>query len=470
MKKQFAAAGVALALVLAVALAVSRSTPAYADNDEGPPSWLFPPEEEGDENQETGGSVPEDSAPEDPNATPSGVALVTDRHIAYITGGGNGGDFEPLGHLTRAQAAQMVYKLLPEGCAATVRYADVDPSAWYADAASTLGTLGALRSDQRTFQPKEEISRGEFVRCVASFFPLRADAAPFSDVPADHPYGAYLLSARSWGWLSGFDDGTARPDQPITRAEAVSMLNRALGRSGDKSYIDSHHAVFYWDVSPASWYYYDVMEASIDHQHTLSGGAEQWTSHSAQAVELAEGFHIRDGWLYYYDAGLNDVIRSGSVGNFDFNAAGHFTSGSDELDELLHDIYLEHTTEDMTQEEKLRALYLYTRDSFTYRRRAPYEFGVLDFMQTDALNMLTTGYGNCYCYASVFWYLSRWIGYDARIINGTVGQWKSPHSWMEITFDGKSYIFDTELEMAYRKKGENINMYKWTGSGWNYIR
>ena len=55
--------------------------------------------------------------------------------------------------------------------------------------------------------------------------------------------------------------------------------------------------------------------------------------------------------------------------------------------------------------------------------------------------------------------MSRWNGYDSRIINGTVGQRKSPHSWVEITFDGKSYIFDTELEMAYIKKGEQINMW-----------
>ena len=129
-------------------------------------------------------------------------------------------------------------------------------------------------------------------------------------------------------------------------------------------------------------------------------------------------------------------------------ARKNVASGSDELDQLLHDIYVKETNESMTQEEKLRALYVYTRDSFSYRRRPPYEFGVLDFMQTDALNMLTTGYGNCYCYASVFWYLSRWAGYDSRIINGTVGQRRSPHSWVEITFDGTSYIFDTPPEQT----------------------
>ena len=145
------------------------------------------------------------------------------------------------------------------------------------------------------------------------------------------------------------------------------------------------------------------------------------------------------------------------------------TTGSTELDNHLRSIVMNVTNDGMTQEQKLRALYVYTRDSFTYLRRPAYPFGVLDFMQEDALRILNTGYGNCYCYASLFWYLSRWIGYDSLIYSGTVGGNRSPHSWVEISFDGRYYIFDTELEMAYHKKGRyDINLYKTTGSGWNY--
>ena len=67
--------------------------------------------------------------------------------------------------------------------------------------------------------------------------------------------------------------------------------------------------------------------------------------------------------------------------------------------------------------------------------------------------MFKTGRGNCYCFAGVFYYLSRQLGYDNEIISGQVGHKKSPHGWVEIEFDGTVYIFDTELEMAYRKKG-----------------
>lgn len=403
-----------------------------------------------------------------PDLLASGITLVTSDHKAYIAG--SDAHFNPSAHLTRDQAAQILFRLLSQKVPITATFTDIPSGAWYAEAANTLGTLGVMRPGESTFRAGDEVTRGEFVRCVASFYPMRTDATQFTDVPTGHPDGAYFLSARAWGWLAGFSDGTARPDLPITRAEAVSLLNRALGRSPDKAYIDSTNPVFYWDVPKDSWYYYDVVEASVSHEHTGNIAAEQWTGCTPIPAGLPDGFQMIDGWLYYFDSARNDIVRSASVGSFDFDAKGHFTSGNEELDGLLHDIYLENTNEDMTREEKLRALYLYTRDSFSYLRRAPYKFGVLDFMEKDALTILTTGYGNCYCYASVFWYLSRWIGYDARIVNGTVGVRKSPHSWVEITFDGKSYIFDTELEMAYLKKGQSINMYKWTGSGWNYVR
>ena len=208
------------------------------------------------------------------------------------------------------------------------------------------------------------------------------------------------------------------------------------------------------------------------HSHTAAAGGEVWTSHTKTDIGLATGFHLIDGWLYYYDANTGSFAVNTSVGSFTFNSQGHFTSGSDELDQRLHEIVLAHTNDSMTQEQKLRALYVYTRDSFTYLRRPAYEFGATGWMQTDALNMLQTGYGNCYSYASVFWYLARWLGYDARIYSGTVGWNYAPHAWVEITMDGTSYIYDTELEMAYHRRGRyEINLYHYIDvDGWHYVK
>lgn len=411
--------------------------------------------------------------PEKEAEIPAGITLVTDRHIPFAFGdGGTLPAFKPWREITRAQAAQMLLRLLPEEVAVDVTYTDVAPDAWYAAAAGTMGTLGVMRDGGEEFLPEELITRGEFVRYVASFFPLRQDAELFEDVSPDSPDAPYIRSARAAGWALGKGDGTFHPGENITRAEAAVLLNRALGRTADREYIDAVHPAFYVDVSPSHWFYYDVMEASVAHEHA-GGQEERWTGHTPRENVPADGFHLVDGWLYCYDSARGDILRSESRGNFPFDAAGHFTSGSAELDGKLHAIVVSKTNSSMTQEEMLRALYLYTRDSFTYLRRPAYAFGANDFMQEDALRILNTGYGNCYCYASVLWYLSRWIGYDSVIYSGTVGSNRAPHSWVEINMDGRDYIFDAELEMAYRRKKRfDINLYKFydVGNSWNYRR
>lgn len=472
-KKKYAIAGSILAAVALVAvLSVPLFAPAYADNqdEDGPPPVSgdeAPDQEESPEEAEPVEEV--QSAPLIvPEALSHGVTLNTAGHVAYMFGDND--RFDPNGYLTRAQTAIVLQRLMSQPVTPTASFSDVPADAWYADAANTLGTLGIVTTD--TFQPDQLMSRGEFIRYLGSFFPPRTDGSQFPDVADSDPNAPYILSARAWGWVNGSSDGSFHPEDLLTRADATVILNRVLARSADREYLDSNvRPVFYWDVDPSDWYYYDIMEASAAHEYTGDVSLEQWTSCAAAApAGLVDGFQHIDGWLYYFDGAKNDLVRSASVGNFDFDAEGHFTSGNEELDGLLHDIYQTQTEGYTTQEERLKALYRYTRDSFTYLRRPPYEFGVLDYMETDALRILTTGYGNCYCYASLFWYLSRWEGYDSRIVNGTVGQRRSPHSWVEITFDGRSYIFDTELEMSYRKKGQNINMYKWLGEGWSYIK
>lgn len=406
---------------------------------------------------------------------PAGVSLITASHPAYLLGsGGPFPSFYPSRQVTRAEAAQMLYRLLPPSTPVpSASYSDVPEDAFYADAVKTLAGLGVLEAQDGMLDTGRAVTRGEFTRYIASFFPLRTDGTLFPDVAEDDPNAPYILSAQSYGWAQGGGDGLFKPNEVISRAAAVVLLNRALGRTADRTYIDQHYPAFYVDVSPSSWYYYDVCEATVAHQHTVSGGVELWTSHTPRAEAPADGFYLVDGWLYCYDSAKGGLVRSDRVQNHDFDASGHFTTGNNDLDAWLRKIVLAHTDASMTREEMLRAVYLYTRDSFTYLRRPPYEFGVYDYMETDALRILETGYGNCYCYASLLWYLTRWIGYDSVIYNGTVGVRKSPHSWVEITLNGKSYIFDAELEMAYRRKKRfDVNLYKFydAGNSWNYRR
>lgn len=400
------------------------------------------------------------------------IALNIEDHIAYISG--SAGKFNPTGTLSRAEAAQMLYTLLDGYCPIRMSYTDVEDGKWYADAARTMGTLGVMRAWDPTFVPAEKITRGEFIGAVAAFFPLRNDRPQFYDVAVGHPYYDELRSARAWGWVTGYADGSCRPDQTITRAEAVSILNRALGRSADTRYLESAYPLStFLDVPSSHWAYGDVMEASITHDYSDSWGGEVWLSHVHKPSGLAQGFYSVDGWLYYYSSREGAFVRNTTVNGFAFDGNGHYTTGNAELDAKIHSIVKAKTNDSMTQEQKLRALYLYTRDSFTYLRRAPYAFGATGWWEKDALNMLNTRYGNCYCYASVFYYCARWIGYDAKIYSGTVGRNRSPHAWVEIAFNGVNYIFDTELEMAKHKSGQSwINFYKFRDSGnaWNYRR
>ena len=405
----------------------------------------------------------------------AGVSLSSDSHIAYAQGSaGLFPSFNPTRQVTRAEAAQMLYRLLSgEIPAPAAVYADVPAGAWYAPAVTALADLGVLEAQDGMLDTGRAVTRGEFVRYIACFFPLRSDGELFPDVAEDDPNAPFIRSAQAYGWAQGGGDGLFHPDEIINRAAAVVLLNRALGRTADRAYIDQNHPAFYVDVAPSSWYYYDVMEASVPHGHTGSGSTETWTSHTAREAAPQDGVQLVDGWLYCYDSARGDVVREAAVGTHYFGINGRFTTGNNELDAWLHKIVLARTDASQTQEQKLRALFLYTRDSFTYLRRPPYEFGVYDYMETDALRILDTGYGNCYCYAALFWYLSRWIGYDATIYNGTVGVRRSPHSWVEINLNGKTYIFDTELEMAYRRKKRfDVNLYKFydAGNSWNYRR
>ena len=102
---------------------------------------------------------------------------------------------------------------------------------------------------------------------------------PFSDVVHGWCYDA-VATAYANGWVSGYTDGTFRPDQTITRAEAVVILNSVLGRSCDLTYVQAHAqaASHFTDVTPNAWYYANVIEASVSHTYTELAGIERWTA------------------------------------------------------------------------------------------------------------------------------------------------------------------------------------------------
>ena len=393
---------------------------------------------------------PVDATPsQTPEPEPSeDITLISDEHIQYITGVGSA-LFSPDKNITRAEAAVILCRLLSGTVPVTVSYSDVPAGSWYKEAAEQLGSLGVLRAGERTFRGNEPISRGEFVHCIAAFFPPRTDAEQFSDVPSTHQYAEDILSCRAYGWLNGYGDGTFRPEQPILRSEAVAVINRALGRTGDREEIAANRPALFLDVPATVWYYYDVMEATVPHTFdTAESGEEKWTTFTQTDTGLpedfqTEGFHLYEGWCYYYSAEAGDILRNSTIFGFTYDANGRFTTGDTWVDGQLREIILGQTDPNMSGDELLQAFFAYCRDTYRYLKWNYYEMGDTSFTMDAARQMLSTGRGNCYCYASVFWYLARWIGYDARIISGTV--YGDYHSWVEIG----GYIYDPQLEWRF---------------------
>lgn len=218
-------------------------------------------------------------------STQQGGLLDTVNHRAYVSGRG-GQTFAPNGSLTRAEAAQMLYALMTEQAhkqydRTSCSLRDVAAGCWYTTAVSTLANVGAISGySDGTFRPNKEITRAEFVTILTGIYGEdTTKGMPFSDVGHSWCYDA-VATAYANGWVSGYLDGTFRPNQTITRAEAVVILNSVLGRSCDLTYVQANAqaALHFTDITPGAWYYADVIEASMGHTYTELAGIERWTA------------------------------------------------------------------------------------------------------------------------------------------------------------------------------------------------
>lgn len=213
--------------------------------------------------------------------TETGVAgwLQTSEHIAYLGGYGNG-LFGPTDCMTRAQAAQMFYNLLlNKNVDITVKFTDVPADAWYGNAVHTLASLGIIKgigNDQ--FAPNRTITRAEFAVIAMRFANLSATVTnPFTDIASNDWYYSAVTSAVSYGWITGYSDGTFRPYATITRAEVATIVNRMLARTADRDFVDSSAVTHFDDVPNTYWAYYSIAEATNAHTHTINNdGVESW--------------------------------------------------------------------------------------------------------------------------------------------------------------------------------------------------
>ncbi len=218
--------------------------------------------------------------PVDPN-TPSD--LNTEDHMAYITGYSDG-TVQPNADITRAEVAAIFYRLLDEDAHAKYDttangFSDVPADAWYGKAVSTLSAMGVLKGyEDGAFRPDASITRAELAAVAVRFF--RAPVAPaedrFSDI-AGHWANEAINAAAQLGIVSGYEDGTFRPANNITRAETIQMVNNVLGRRPDKDHLLPGMVTFSDNLDTSKWYYAAIQEAANSHDYELVGGTEHWT-------------------------------------------------------------------------------------------------------------------------------------------------------------------------------------------------
>lgn len=215
----------------------------------------------------------------------SGASVqLTSEHSAYMSGYGNGyfGANDPI---TWAQVCSIIYDLLADKTKgrADSAFSDVSEDAWYYEAVTVLASRGILSCDGGELNPDSEITRGEFIVLVMNLAGVNKRAkCPFEDIsPEDECYAA-VSTAYEKGYINGISETVFGADEPLTRAQAVKILNGILSRSADISVVSSASDLrVFLDVSPEDWYYNDVMEAAIDHKHKVSNGSETWTEYTS---------------------------------------------------------------------------------------------------------------------------------------------------------------------------------------------
>ena len=213
--------------------------------------------------------------PEDPDKP----ELNTEDHYAYIVGYEDG-SVQPEGDITRAEVATIFFRLLTdesrnEYWSQTNPYSDVSADDWFNNAVSTLTNAGVLDGyEDGTFKPNGNITRAEFATITARFFEATYDGENLFPDIAGHWAQDYINEAANAGIVNGYEDGTFRPQQYITRAEAVTMVNRTIERHPDADHLLDD--MITWPDNPeTAWYYEQIQEATNSHKYTMNTDDEQ---------------------------------------------------------------------------------------------------------------------------------------------------------------------------------------------------
>ena len=206
-----------------------------------------------------------------------------DDHYAYVVGYSDG-TVRPNANISRAEVATIFFRLLKEdvrdgNLTAENTFTDVTDGQWHNKAISTMAKLGVVKGrNAEAFDPDAPITRAEFATICARFDKTQiSTSSNFTDI-SGHWAEKYIERAATLGWIAGYSDGTFRPSNYITRAEAMTMINRVLCRMPQSADDLLNNMTVWPDNHPTDWHYLAVQEATNSHDFDRKGEVnEKWT-------------------------------------------------------------------------------------------------------------------------------------------------------------------------------------------------
>ena len=238
--------------------------------------------------------------------------LNTKDHFAYIIGY-NDGTIRPEANITRSEAVTIFFRLLTDDIrskywSTSNPYSDVERSSWCNNAISTMTNLGVINGySDGTFRPNADITRGELISIAVSFFRYAdlqlTGSTVFDDVPEGKWCTKFVEVATELDLIKGYPDNTFRPDDAITRAETVTIINRVLGREPHQDGLLEDMITWPDNMNADVWYYADIQEASNSHNFQMelykpNGTYERWT----ELLPVRDWAALERRWAYLYSA------------------------------------------------------------------------------------------------------------------------------------------------------------------------
>lgn len=231
------------------------------------------------------------------------ACLNTKDHYSYLIGYSDG-TVRPNGRITRAEVATIFFRLLTDDArqrnwSSENNFSDVSADKWYNNAVSTLCHMGVLGGySDGTFRPNAPITRAEFAKIAVSFSQANGSAvySYFTDVKTTDWFAPYVTTAKDSGLIEGYSDGSFKPENRITRAEACAIVNRVLGRKPSKSHMKISGRIDWPDCTTADWFYEAIMEATNSHTYQMGKRVETWNDKLPQRDWAA----LENNWASAY--------------------------------------------------------------------------------------------------------------------------------------------------------------------------